>query len=206
MSTITRICVALIETASVFESCLGLVQMVGKAVWRNHSGFILTGTFNNPGPYGGFVAVGVAVAVGQIALKHGWKSENMVGKGELLLSVLTLILGILVLPASFSRAGWLALAVSLIVLGFREFHRSDFVKRHKLVTVLAVSMVLLACVGAFALKPKSALGRLHIWRIECRAITEKPWLGHGHGTVLGVYGETQENFFREPKFRRPIVC
>lgn len=197
MSTITRICVALIEAASVFESCLGLVQMIGKAVGWDHSGFILTGTFNNPGPYGGFVAVGIAVAVGQIALKHDWKSENLLDKGELLLSILTLILGILVLPASFSRAGWLALAVSLIVLGFWEFHWRDFIKRHRLVTVLAVSMVLLACIGAFALKPKSALGRLHIWRIECRAIAEKPWLGHGHGSVLGVYGETQEKFFRE---------
>ena len=46
------------------------------------------------------------------------------------------------------------------------------------------------------MKRDSALGRLHIWRIEAIAISEHP-LGTGPGTALGTYGKTQEQFFRE---------
>jgi len=47
------------------------------------------------------------------------------------------------------------------------------------------------------LKPKSALGRLHIWRIECLAIAQKPLIGHGSGAVLGAYGRVQADFFKK---------
>ena len=52
-------------------------------------------------------------------------------------------------------------------------------------------------VGAFILKPDSALGRLHVWRMECRAIAERPWTGAGPGMGPWAYGEAQEAFFRE---------
>lgn len=58
-------------------------------------------------------------------------------------------------------------------------------------------MCLALLVGAFLLKPDSALGRLHVWRMECRAIAERPWTGAGPGMGPWAYGDAQEAFFRE---------
>lgn len=59
------------------------------------------------------------------------------------------------------------------------------------------ALCLALLVGAFLLKPDSALGRLHVWRMECRAIAERPWTGAGPGMGPWAYGEAQEAFFRE---------
>lgn len=52
-------------------------------------------------------------------------------------------------------------------------------------------------IGIFLMKKDSAIGRFHIWHIELRAIMEKPWTGYGRNRVLGVYGETQADFFSQ---------
>lgn len=47
----------------------------------------------------------------------------------------------------------------------------------------------------FVLKPDSARGRLFMWKITCRAITEKPLTGHGIHNFAAVYGNAQEAYF-----------
>ena len=108
-----------------------------------------------------------------------------------------LTMGFLVLPASMSRAGWLGLVVALGIDYFRQAKVCDWMHAHRWavpVTVIASAMLL---TGAFILKPDSALGRLHAWRMECRAIAERPWTGAGPGMGPWAYGEAQESFFRE---------
>lgn len=46
------------------------------------------------------------------------------------------------------------------------------------------------------LKKDSALGRLHIWNVEIRAVASSPLIGYGPGIALGAYGDTQEAYFR----------
>ena len=45
---------------ALYESALGLMQVFGLRA-SGHAGFALTGTFSNPGPYGGCIAVLLAV-------------------------------------------------------------------------------------------------------------------------------------------------
>ena len=45
---------------------------------------------------------------------------------------------------------------------------------------------------------------LTIWDMELRAIAEEPLTGHGKGSVLGVYGDTQAGYFAE-KERSKII-
>ena len=55
-----------------------------------------------------------------------------------------------------------------------------------------------------ALKKDSALGRLHIWRIEGKAIMQNP-IGVGPGNELWLYGSTQEKFFHSKERPEAIV-
>ena len=212
----------------IIESCYGLSQALG---WRSsrHALYALTGHFQNPGPFGGFIACVMAVA-GAWLLRHskdhpaGPIIYSVVNWTTTALAWVALAAGLLVLPASMSRAGWLGLAIALGIewlrvqpdrqgpggafarAGSGAAERSPIAapgplpsgkrtKPQRMVIVLSVGLVLLA--GAFALKPDSALGRLHVWRMECRAIVARPWRGAGPGLGPWAYGEAQEAFFRE---------
>ena len=178
------------------------MQVLG---WRSsrHALFALTGHFQNPGPFGGFIACVMAVAGAWLMgspVKPGMTKEKMgTKKMTTIVSVFAWValgMGLLVLPASMSRAGWLGLAVALGVEWMRSPIRSGMTKS-LLRLLIGCSVVLVLLVGAFLLKPDSALGRLHVWRMECRAIAERPWSGAGPGMGPWAYGDAQEAFFRE---------
>ena len=212
----------------IVESCYGLSQVLG---WRSsrHALYALTGHFQNPGPFGGFIACVMAVA-GAWLLRHskdhpaGSSILTVVSWITTALAWVALAAGLLVLPASMSRAGWLGLAIALGIewlrvqpdrqgpggafarVGSGAAERSPIAapgplpsgkrtRTIKIILVIAAGLALVA--GAFALKPDSALGRLHVWRMECRAIAARPWLGAGPGLGPWAYGEAQEAFFRE---------
>ena len=94
-----------------FEAIWGLRQIYGFAV-SNHSLYALTGSFYNPGPYSGYLAMIFPLCL------HEWlnlkeKTERTwieLGKYYLALGVMLLIL--CVLPAGMSRSAWIAAAVS----------------------------------------------------------------------------------------------
>ena len=192
----------------IVESLCSLSQVLG---WRSsrHALYALTGHFQNPGPFGGFIACVMAVA-GAWLLRHskdhpaGPTIYSVVNWTTTALAWVALAAGLLVLPASMSRAGWLGLAMALGVEWMRSPIRSGMTKScHSRAGgnlsrgVIGSLVVLAMLVGAFALKPDSALGRLHVWRMECRAIAARPWLGAGPGLGPWAYGEAQEAFFRE---------
>lgn len=187
----------------IVESGYGLFQVLG---WRNsrHALFALTGHFQNPGPFGGFIACVMAVAGAWVMgspVKPGMTKERM-GTKKMTTIVwvfawVALGMGLLVLPASMSRAGWLGLAVALGVEALRETRIREWLKKRHWAIPVGCTVINALLVGAFLLKPDSALGRLHVWRMECRAIAERPWSGAGPGMGPWAYGEAQEAFFRE---------
>lgn len=182
----------------IVEAGYGLMQALG---WRpsRHVLYALTGHFRNPGPFGGFVACVMAVAGAfllRFPAKPGKSPEAIAGMVLRMLAWGALGMGVAVLPASMSRAGWLALAVALAVEALRLSRVREWIGRRKWLIPVSALLVVALLVGAFLIKTESALGRLHIWRMECRAIAEHPWAGSGPGTLLWAYGETQEAFFR----------
>ena len=175
---------------SCIESVTGLLQIAGRQP-SGHVLFALTGSFDNPGPYGGFIAVTSAVAAAYVLQNRnaGWQT--------LLVPGLTALLGLIVLPATMSRAGWLAYAAATLVCTVRETDISRQLDRHR--KTVAASLILLfalASTSVFMLKKDSALGRLHIWNMELRAIAAAPVLGTGPGTAMGAYGRAQAEYFR----------
>ncbi len=197
-------CKFLISVAAIFsiyESGLGLLQIIGVRA-SSHSNFIMTGSFDNPGPYGGFIAIMLAILGANVLLNRNvdkWYEKVLV-----VLSMISCALCIIVLPASMSRAAWLALGVAALVLGLKELNLADWIRKHKRWAIIASVLVLMVITGVFFIKKDSAIGRLHIWNIELRAIADKPLTGYGKGSVLGVYGETQAEYFAE-KDRSEII-
>lgn len=197
-------CKFLISVAAIFsiyESGLGLLQIIGIHA-SSHSNFIMTGSFENPGPYGGFIAIMLAILGAYVLLNRN--VDKWYEKALVVLSMTSCALCIIVLPASMSRAAWLALGVAALVFGLKELNLADWIGQHKRSAIITSVLVLMVMTGVFFIKKDSAIGRLHIWNIELRAIADKPWTGHGKGSVLGVYGETQAEYFAE-KDRLEII-
>jgi O-antigen ligase len=61
-------------------------------------------------------------------------------------------------------------------------------------------VLLVSTVSLFYLKPASANGRLFMWRMECRAVVEKPWTGRGIGSFAAAYGDAQEAYFAKGNY------
>lgn len=185
-----RIVVAVMSLSLVYESVLGMRQLFGEVV-SNHSMFPMTGSFSNPGPYGGFIAVCSAVA-----LCFAWRlrtSEKLYERILVWGTAISGLLGLVVLPASMSRTGWIAFLAGVAVPVSAEWK-----SRHECrMGVVLVAVVIFAALsaGVFMLKRDSALGRFHIWEMECRAIADKPFAGHGAGKALGAFGDAQAQYF-----------
>ena len=192
--------ILLVNIITIYEGLLGLLQAVGIKVSYN-SYFFVTGTFNNPGPYGGLIAILLAF-LGSYMIKNRSAVKWSI-KALVILSSISCALCIIVLPATMSRTAWLALGVAALVFGFKELSLADWIRKQKKVTAIISVIVILAMTGVFFLKKDSAIGRLHIWHMELRAIAENPLTGHGKGSVLGVYGDTQAEYFAEKE--RPKI-
>ena len=105
--------------------------------------------------------------------------------------------GMLVLPASMSRTAWLGLAVAVLATLWHDGGVRGWLHRHRFVVPLGAVVAAALLAGAFLLKRESAVGRLHIWDIEARAVSARPLFGAGPGLGLGAYGDAQAAFFRD---------
>lgn len=195
-----RTLIVILSFLALGESSLGILQFLGLRL-SGHAGFVMTGTFANPGPYGGLIAILLAI-LGTYVIQNR-NAQKWYDKVLVVLSSISCALCIIVLPASMSRAAWLALGVAVLVFGIKELSFAEWIRKHKALAVIASVIVLIAMTGVFFLKKDSAIGRLHIWHMELRAIAEEPLTGHGKGTVLGVYGDTQAEYFAEKE--RPEI-
>lgn len=81
------------------EAMWGMLQIY-KLVPSYHANFLITGSFLNPGPFGGFLAVCVPLAV------YAFLNEEKQRVKSLL--VFLLLLFVAALPASMSRTAWIA--------------------------------------------------------------------------------------------------
>lgn len=168
------------------------MQLLGIAVSHN-SMCPMTGGFANSGPYGGFLAVCIAVV---FAAAWRWRdSVNLYDRILFWLSSVSGCLGIVVLPASMSRTGFVALLVSAVAFALIDTESKSYFKSHKWLPLSVVAVAFVVGAGAFCLKKDSALGRFHIWEMELRAIADKPLTGHGFGKALGAYGDAQAEYF-----------
>lgn len=178
----------------LYESVLGMLQLCGLRA-SGHIIYPMTGTFSNPGPYGGLLAVLVSIT-GVSAIRHSG-DKGIAGRILCILTGVSAASGLILLPASMSRTAWCSfLAAGLLWLSGRKEVRG-FVSGRKWVVPAAVLSLLVLSVLIFNMKRESAEGRLHIWKMEALAIADRPLYGYGPGNAMGAYGARQAEYFRE---------
>ncbi len=194
-----------------YEAILGLMQVYGYAT-SNHSLYELTGTFYNPGPYSGFLAMICPLAL------HEYLEHNSLRDGNsyrhTIHSYLALgiwLLCLCVLPAGMSRTAWLAAAAGCLLVAAAHYKIGKKIihyfrtqrLRAWLMTAAVVGMLAAAGCGAFLLKQDSANGRLFLWKISWRALMENP---SGYvGEFPKIYGQAQEAYFAEGNYSEAEV-
>lgn len=167
------------------ESYTGLLQLFGY-LHSNHYLFACTGSFNNPGPYGGFLAVCLCV-LGSYSIK---------GKNKVFryITGISAMPAIILLPSTMSRAAMLAVVCAALLLVASTNAGKTILKKYHIWLILAL---IIAGAGAYMLKKSSADGRFFINRISIMAIKSNPMSGFGLGRFGGAYGEAQARFFGE---------
>lgn len=176
--------------AGLIESVWGLGQFL--RIWPSgNSRYVFTGSFFNPGPYCGFLAMIMSFAVFEwklLKIRQHW-GQGLVG----MLCTLMLIF----IPAGRSRAAWLALGASLVYFIFFYYRKTfrSWLLSHKNLTIVGGGVLIIAIGLMYHFKKDSADGRLFIWKNAIQAISESPWSGYGWDNVAGIYGEKQEAYF-----------
>jgi len=193
------------------EAVWGLMQLYG-FLPSYHNLFKLTGSFFNSGPYSGYIVVVVPLAL-YAMLKDAvvFKRKFFIGflphYIRFTVSLLAFTGVVLVLPATLSRAAWIA---ALVGCGFvvslyylKKALVRDYLNRQqkKVILFLSIGVVLAACgaVGIYQLKRNSADGRALIWKTSLKVIAKHP-LGVGLGQFSGAYGEEQAAYFASGKY------
>lgn len=152
------------------EIILGVLQTLG-IVSSNHLLYSLTGTFGNPGPYGGFLAVMTSI----FAAKYMRTKSKYWG--------IVALACLCVLPVTWSRSAWLAVVLAIGCM---------LLKRHKKIVLCGMIALAIVAIPIYFMKSGSANGRLVMALISCVAIGQNPWFGSGVGSFLSSYGKATD--------------
>ena len=185
----------------VYEAFYGCMQLYGYADSNNYL-YKLTGSFQNPGPYAGFLATILPLLLQFFLQKSSIKNKWF----RLLISLLCyggILLFLSILPATMSRAAWLAAILGSGVVLAKYYKLYDrlrqLIAKYKKMTVPSFCilglLVVALCLGIYYLKKDSADGRLLMWKVTTRIIAEHPWFGVGVGRFSGAYGKAQADYF-----------
>lgn len=195
-----QICPLFIIGIGIIEALYGACQLYG-VVESCHSQFKMIGSFYNPGPFSGYLAVILPLSVDMILQYR----DVALKKGKLWCYAAWFygMLAVILLPAGMSRTAWIA---ALISCGWVYWQRKvkyevvvSYAKRHRVRTALiglaGLFIVFSVGMGAYEFKKDSANGRLLLWKLTGKIITEHPLAGTGLGGFRSAYATTQANYF-----------
>jgi O-antigen ligase len=185
------------------EALYGILQLFGMA-FSNHAFFQTTGDFLNPGPFAGYLAIGLPVVLKQVLDSSFSQNEDRKYWG--FVSYISLMLVILILPATMSRAAWLAVSAGCLCTcvmhkRFMEEVRQSLQKYFKFKKIIylglgGVAVVLIAgLIATYQIKKDSADGRFIVWQVSAEIFKEYPLTGAGLGKFPVAYGEAQSAWF-----------
>lgn len=173
----------------ITQAIIGIIQLIG---WipSKHFDFSVTGTFMNPGPYGGMLAISLITIVWILCSETKLKIFSW--------NILLLLLVMLII--SNSRAAWIAVFIGIITL-FPQLY-DKWGKR--IIIFIIIGMIM---AGLYLIRPESANARVLIWQVCVYLIKLKPLTGLGIGTLPQYYMNAQAEFFsRYPDSELVIVA
>jgi len=140
----------------------------------------------------------------------GQKKQERTG----VIAVLVLVLIVMVLPASRSRAAWLAVIIPAIVLMLFKYPFLGWLGKHLDTSLKKAGIFLFAIVltggvfsGLYFYKKGSADGRTLIWRVSLNMIGDHPVTGVGFDRFKAHYMDYQARYFeRDPERGEAMVA
>lgn len=191
------------------EAIWGMRQLYGYS-YSYHYLFKTTGSFHNPGPYAGYLAVVLPAAlyfilknckVSKLKLKNIFFSF----RSRYVISIITFIAIIVILPATMSRASWVAAAGGCFFVGVffllqkdRKVTLKELYRKYKnkilLISFISIFAIGLCSLFIYNVKKDSADGRILIWKVSSQLLSANR-IGVGLGNFPGVYGEQQAKYF-----------
>jgi tetratricopeptide (TPR) repeat protein len=205
----------------LLETIWGLRQLYG-FIGSQHTLFKITGSFFNPGPYSGWLAMVFPMALWyaiigfikktpteklnfrKINIRHIFVFIKVILPTwiKVMISFITALCILSVLPAAMSRASWLAALGGSAFIGIiygvqNKSFLNYFKKNRKKILALSFATIILSGIsmtGLFMLKKDSALGRVFTWKIAVQTIKEHP-MGVGLDNFAGSYGNVQAKYF-----------
>lgn len=181
--------------AGVIEGIWGMGQIYG-VISSNHDWYVQTGSFYNPGPYSGFLAMCLPVCLYKY-LQTKEKQKSIFKQIALCATVLIVCM----LPSGLSRSAWVSAAFSSLYIVLMHYYPGlkEFAKKHywqvRVGIVITIVLLVTILIATYYMKKDSADGRFLIWNVATHAIMEQPLKGYGWNNVAGVYGEMQEKYF-----------
>lgn len=178
--------VVILTVWTCFECILGLLQIYG-IIESKHQLYQVTGSFINPNPYAGFLAVSSSILAAYL-----W--GHCKGRGYLRVSAcVSLVLVLTVIPATGCRSAVCALIVALMLL-LREKRMFGRMKVPKTLLVIALSCIMALM---YLWKKPSADWRMFQNRISVMTILGNPFWGCGLGHYGGAVSATQLDYFKD---------
>lgn len=192
----SKLTITLMTLFCAYELFLGISQLAGYSS-SNHHCYSITGSFLNPGPYGGFLAVCDSIFIAySIKFKDCQKHKlhtKLLYFGVAVIAVSATI----ILPSTQSRTAILALVISISLLAFGT--KSIRMKIKPIIRKYGIRIILVSIAlgtSAYLFKKPSADGRLFMDRISIMTIWNNGLKGVGRGHFGGAYGETQARHFQ----------
>lgn len=180
----------------------GIVQWLDYIVTGDWYGTV-TGFFENPGPYGGFLAIISPVALFVVRNKKClFLTTNKYIRHFLIFIAWFNFIGVLfLLPLTFCRSAWVAFLVSSLWIIYKDKTKCLIGGCKFRLIGGGVCLLCLVVGGLFLyrMKADSADGRLLIWKVSLEAGKDKWLLGNGFHSFPKVYGEAQAEYFEKQK-------
>lgn len=184
------------QLITIIQSTLALLQLL-KLIDNLFPQFSFGGAFGNPNILATYLTGGVVLSIGYLLLV---KDKTTMRKWVSWIAFLT---GASIVVLAGSRAAWIGLLVSMLIITsikFNLYHR--FWRNQSLIKRLVMALIFTAISVAagytlYQLKPASANGRLFIWQRTLEGIADKPLTGSGYGSFFSAYNNYQAAYFSQ---------
>lgn len=184
------------------EALWGAGQLAGW-IRTHHALFPLTGSFFNPGPYSGYLAVVLPVGLAMLLRQNGKGGWGKIWKWLYVFSGVCVIAIVAILPAGMSRSAWIAAFLSCVWvywtrrIGWERMKRVARKYRGRTLLACAAGCIVIAALGAglYLMKKESADGRLFVWKMTAYALADHYLEGVGVGGFSVAYSEAQTAYF-----------
>lgn len=174
-------------------------------IYNGYGWNLIYGTFDNPAPFAMFITMILSfVWFYVLHIRVLTERGNLLKKLEVILSCLYALLSLAVIVLCMNRTSWLAAAASISIVTYchmKSMHKNVyFILLKNWLSIFALTMIMLfGIIGVYLIKKTSADGRLLIWEISSSIMKENIINGVGRGKFASVYGNAQEEYFRNNK-------